>query len=49
MIAAPAAAIALLEAAASDLRAVGRIASLSFVEAEQFEVRDIVFEAPSEA
>ena len=46
VIAAPAAAIALLEAAASDLRAVGRIASLSFVEAEQFEVRDIVFEAP---
>ncbi|RZS66245.1 valyl-tRNA synthetase [Agromyces ramosus] len=46
VIAAPAAAIALLEAVASDLRAVGRIASLSFVEADEFEVRDIVFEAP---
>jgi len=46
VIAAPPAAVALLEAVASDLRAVGRIASLSFVEAEQFEVRDIVFEAP---
>ena len=45
MIAAPAPAIALLESASADLRGVGRIASLSFVEAEQFEVRDIVFEA----
>ncbi|WP_159602080.1 valine--tRNA ligase [Agromyces humi] len=45
VIAASAPAIALLESAAADLRAVGRIASLSFVEAEQFEVRDIVFEA----
>jgi valyl-tRNA synthetase len=44
-IAAPAAAITLLESAASDLRAVGRIGSLTFVEAEQFEVRDIMFEA----
>jgi valyl-tRNA synthetase len=46
VIAAPAAAIALLESAASDLRAVGRIASLSFVEAGEFEVRDIVLAAP---
>ena len=46
MIAAPAPAIALLESAASDLRAVGRIAGLSFVEGEEFEVRDIEFEAP---
>ncbi|KRE23539.1 valine--tRNA ligase [Agromyces sp. Soil535] len=46
VIAAPAAAITLLESAASDLRAVGRIASLSFAEAEQFEVRDIVLVAP---
>lgn len=46
VIAAPAAAIALLEPAASDLRAVGRIASLSFAEAEEFEVRDIVLAAP---
>ncbi len=46
-IAAPAPAIALLESAASDLRAVGRIESLAFVEAEDFEVRDIVFEAPA--
>jgi valyl-tRNA synthetase len=45
VIAAPAPAIALLESAAPDLRGVGRIASLSFVEAEEFEVRDIVFEA----
>ncbi|HEU4755179.1 MAG TPA: hypothetical protein VFS72_00845, partial [Agromyces sp.] len=46
VIAAPATAIALLESAASDLRAVGRIASLSFVEADEFEVRDIVLAAP---
>jgi valyl-tRNA synthetase len=45
-IAAPATAVALLESAASDLRAVGRIGTLTFVEAEQFEVRDIVLEAP---
>lgn len=45
VIAAPAAAIALLESVASDLRAVGRIASLTFVEAEQFEVLAIVLEA----
>ncbi|WP_157006125.1 valine--tRNA ligase [Agromyces laixinhei] len=47
-IAAPAATIALLESVASDLRAVGRIAGLGFVEAESFEVRDVVFEALSE-
>jgi valyl-tRNA synthetase len=45
VIAAPATAIALLESAASDLRGVGRIATLTFVEAEQFEVRDIVLES----
>jgi valyl-tRNA synthetase len=45
-IAAPAVGIALLESAAPDLRAVGRIAELTFVEGEQFEVRDIVLEAP---
>lgn len=45
VIAAPAAAIVLLESVASDLRAVGRIASLTFVEAEQFEVLAIVLEA----
>ena len=36
------------DSAESDLRAVGRIAELAFVEAEEFEVRDVVFEAPSE-
>jgi valyl-tRNA synthetase len=46
VIAAPAPAIALLESAASDLRAVGRIARLSFAEASEFQVRDIEFEAP---
>ena len=46
VIAAPAVAIALLESASTDLGAVGRIGALSFVEAEQFEVRDIVLEAP---
>jgi valyl-tRNA synthetase len=45
VIAAPAAAIVLLESVASDLRAVGRIESLTFVEAEQFEVLAIVLEA----
>jgi len=48
VIAAPAVAVALLESAAPDLRAVGRIAALTFVEADEFEVRDVVFEAPSE-
>jgi valyl-tRNA synthetase len=46
VIAAPAAAIVLLESVASDLRAVGRIMTLTFVEAEQFEVLAIVLEAP---
>ena len=45
-IAAPAAAIELLRSAESDLRAVGRIATLSFVDADEFEVRDVVVEAP---
>ena len=44
-IAAPAATIALLETAAHDLRAVGRIAELGFAEADDFAVRDIVLEA----
>jgi valyl-tRNA synthetase len=44
VIAAPAAPIVLLESVASDLRAVGRIATLTFVEAEQFEVVAIVLE-----
>jgi valyl-tRNA synthetase len=48
VIAAPAVAVALLESAAPDLRAVGRIAALTFVQADEFEVRDVVFEAPSE-
>jgi valyl-tRNA synthetase len=43
-IAAPAATIALLETAAHDLRAVGRIAELGFAEADDFAVRDIVLE-----
>ncbi len=47
-IAAPTAAITLLQSAASDLRAVGRIAELEFTEAEEFEVREIVLE-PQEA
>ncbi|GAA1952251.1 valine--tRNA ligase [Agromyces allii] len=46
VIAAPAATVALLTAVASDLRAVGRIAELSFVEADDFEVRDIELENP---
>ncbi|GAA1513882.1 valyl-tRNA synthetase [Agromyces terreus] len=46
VIAAPAATIALLEAVASDLRAVGRIADLEFVVADEFEVRDIELETP---
>ncbi|MFD4420019.1 valine--tRNA ligase [Agromyces sp. NPDC058484] len=46
VITAPAAAIALLESAASDLGSVGRIATLTFTEADEFEVRDIVLEAP---
>jgi valyl-tRNA synthetase len=45
VIAAPAAAIVLLESVASDLRAVGRIATLTFVESEQFEVLAIVLQA----
>ncbi|WP_173924074.1 valine--tRNA ligase [Agromyces sp. Marseille-P2726] len=44
VIAAPAAGITLLQSAASDLRAVGRIAELEFAEAEEFEVREIVLE-----
>ncbi len=43
-IAAPAATIALLETAAHDLRAVGRIAELGFTEADDFAVRDVVLE-----
>ena len=43
-IAAPAATIALLETAAHDLEAVGRIADLGFTEADDFEVRDVVLE-----
>ncbi|WP_136706916.1 valine--tRNA ligase [Agromyces sp. H66] len=46
VIAAPAAAIALLRSAESDLRAVGRIAGLDFTEADVFGVRDIMLEAP---
>ncbi|GAA4367034.1 valine--tRNA ligase [Agromyces bauzanensis] len=46
VIAAPAAAIALLRSAESDLRAVGRIAGLGFTEADEFGVRDIMLEAP---
>ncbi|MGI9825186.1 valine--tRNA ligase [Agromyces sp. Marseille-Q5079] len=46
VIAAPAATIALLTAVASDLRAVGRIAELEFVEGDDFEVRDIELETP---
>ncbi|MET4158056.1 valine--tRNA ligase [Agromyces sp. PvR057] len=46
VIAAPAATVALLTAVASDLRAVGRIAELEFVEADEFEVRDIELETP---
>ncbi|ANJ26976.1 valine--tRNA ligase [Agromyces aureus] len=46
VIAAPAATVALLTAVASDLRAVGRIAELSFVEGDDFEVRDIELETP---
>ena len=45
VIAAPGAAVMLLQSAESDLRAVGRIGELSFAEAEQFEVRDIVLTA----
>jgi valyl-tRNA synthetase len=47
VIAAPAAAIALLESAASDLRAVGRISELTFAEAELFEVLAVVLEDPA--
>ena len=47
-ISAPAASITLLHSVESDLRAVGRIAELAFVEGEAFEVRDVVFETPSE-
>lgn len=46
VIAAPAPTVALLSAVASDLRAVGRIAALEFVEADEFEVRDIELETP---
>ncbi|MDF2575104.1 MAG: valS, partial [Agromyces sp.] len=46
VIAAPAVAIALLESAESDLRAVGRITELGFTEADEFGVRDIMLEAP---
>ncbi|MGF3055082.1 valine--tRNA ligase [Microbacterium sp. YY-01] len=49
VIAAPAAAITLLESAADDLRAVGRIETLEFVEAEEFEVRTIDLVIPEEA
>ncbi|QTX04677.1 valine--tRNA ligase [Agromyces archimandritae] len=44
VIAAPAEAIALLEAAAGDLSAVGRIGALEFQTAEALEVRDVVLE-----
>ncbi|UOE45156.1 valine--tRNA ligase [Agromyces larvae] len=44
-IAGPADAIRLLETAAADLSAVGRIADLSFVEGDTLEVRDIELEA----
>ncbi len=47
-ISAPAASITLLHSVESDLRAVGRIAELAFVEGEAFEVRDVAFETPSE-
>jgi len=47
-ISAPAASIVLLHSVAPDLRAVGRIAELEFIEGEAFEVRDVAFEAPSE-
>ncbi|MFE6733313.1 valine--tRNA ligase [Microbacterium sp. NPDC057650] len=48
-IAAPAAKIAALEAAADDLRAVGRIAELSFTEAEEFAVTAIELAPVEEA
>ena len=47
-IAGPAETIRLLESAAVDLRAVGRIAELSFDEAETLEVRDVELEPAQE-
>lgn len=48
VIAAPADAVALLEAAAGDLRAVGRIDTLEFASAEALEVRDVELATPAE-
>ncbi|QEO15934.1 valine--tRNA ligase [Agromyces intestinalis] len=48
VIAGPADAIRLLETAAADLRAVGRIAELSFVEGDALEVREIELDAPQQ-
>ncbi|WP_394551788.1 valine--tRNA ligase [Agromyces sp. MMS24-JH15] len=46
VVAGPADTIRLLATAADDLRAVGRIAELSFAEAETLEVRDVELDAP---